>query len=155
MSVRLSSSRVESSSRSAPPTACLSLLLVQPHRHDIRPSCGCPLPAARADEKWVMIGTSQPGSVAGQARHHTLVDVFEGQSVLARDHLSLALEEMERSHLGLWRALLPHPTEAAVDTLATNHGIATSPMHLGEGRWLANFTGAACCPATMEGCCAD
>jgi hypothetical protein len=59
--------------------------------------------------------------------------------VLARDHLDLAPEEMEEGRLGLVATLLLHAAEAAVDSLAERHGIATSPTHWRRGEILEDL----------------
>lgn len=57
----------------------------------------------------------------------------KAKHVLARDHIDLAKEEAEESHLGLVATLLLHAAEAAVDSLAERHGIETSPTHWRRG----------------------
>jgi HEPN domain len=53
----------------------------------------------------------------------------KAKHVLARDHLDLALEEIDGGHVGLAATLLPHAAEAAIDALAEQNGIETSPTH--------------------------
>lgn len=52
---------------------------------------------------------------------------------LAREHLNLALEELEEENLGLVATLLLHSAEAAIDALADETGISTSPHHWRRG----------------------
>jgi hypothetical protein len=53
----------------------------------------------------------------------------KAKHVLARDHLDLAREETENSHLGVAATLLLHAAEAAIDALAEQNGIETNPTH--------------------------
>lgn len=53
----------------------------------------------------------------------------KAKHVLARDHLDLAREEATEGRLGIAATLLLHAAEAAVDSLAERHAIATSPTH--------------------------
>lgn len=55
--------------------------------------------------------------------------VLRPKRELARDHLDLALEELEEENLGLVATLLLHSAEAAIDALAEDNTIATSPHH--------------------------
>lgn len=48
---------------------------------------------------------------------------------LARDHLDLALEELEEENFGLVVTLLLHSSEAAIDALADDNSIPTSAHH--------------------------
>lgn len=59
--------------------------------------------------------------------------VARPKRALAREHLNLALEELEEENLGLVATLLLHSAEAAIDALADDNSIPTSPQHWRRG----------------------
>lgn len=63
----------------------------------------------------------------------------KAKHVLARDHLDLAWQEIDESHLGIAATLLLHAAEAAIDALAERNGIKTSPTHWRRGEIVAEL----------------
>lgn len=63
----------------------------------------------------------------------------KAKHVLARDHLDLAREEIDGGHIGLAATLLLHAAEAAIDALAEQNGIETSPTHWRRGEIVAEL----------------
>jgi hypothetical protein len=70
---------------------------------------------------------------------------------LARDHLGLASAEAEDGRLGPATTMLLHAVEAAIDALAEQRGIRTSPTHWRRGEIAAELYRAGVLPADESG----